>query len=988
MDNKGSIWRKWDLHIHTPASGFATDNDYATLIENIKNSEADVVGINDYSTLEGYSKILDLGGVPDKEIYPVVEFRMINKINHKNSTATSGGVSINFHVIFDNSIPVQSILTEINALECFYEGGNETKLGHVTSVDDRKKVSLDFFKTEKALRDSKILKDRYLIWVPYDEYGGVDPIDPINDGFFKLGIIKKADVLGSANKKQIDFFLSKQCVESIGKTVPCIKGSDSHEIDYPFGKLKDKNSQPIEKYCWIKADKSFKGLKHLIIEPESRVFIGKTPFIIERVNNNRTKYLKSISVKAVEGYDGKYGQWFDDIEIPLNYELVAIIGNKGSGKSALADIISLCSNFSGNHDDFSFLNSKKFNASGGKIAKNFEATITWESGVSNNKNLADNLDNGAVELVKYLPQGYFERLTNEISSVEDFKKEIENVVYTHLDDDDRIGVTSFDELINKRKELIHHEINILKERLTLVNQSIFEKEKKLNTNYKLGLEAQIRQKKEELIALVEPIEVKNPSEDPTIAEKNKEINSRISAIQTTILDLEKIIEEKTNLKRELLAEINEIKDLKQRFKSKEEELNFFKTTYLKDLSKFSISFDDTLKYEFNYTQIDNSLSLKEKKLKEIRILLGDETSDNVDFIPLSKQLSGQQENLYNIQKNLDEAERKYQSYLTDKKTWEEGKKIIIGDFNIPNSLSFYEQELEFVNKSLIPEIENERNSRFEIVQSIYSKMESILEIYKTVKKKIDLIIADNAELLDQYKINIDASFNLKHNFQTKFLNFVSLNKTGTFYGRDNAEMQLNKLIEGVNWDCYQDVKELLEKVIRSFFNDNRNDNNSQTFIETQVDEVVNLYDYLFSLEFLDYNYELRQGSKKLEQLSPGEKGALLLIFYLLLDNSDIPLIIDQPEDNLDNNSVANVLVPFIKKAKTKRQIILVTHNPNLAVVADAEQVIYVDLDKENKNEFSFKSGSIENPVINECIVKVLEGAMPAFNKRKQKYYDQ
>lgn len=114
---------------------------------------------------------------------------------------------------------------------------------------------------------------------------------------------------------------------------------------------------------------------------------------------------------------------------------------------------------------------------------------------------------------------------------------------------------------------------------------------------------------------------------------------------------------------------------------------------------------------------------------------------------------------------------------------------------------------------------------------------------------------------------------------------------------------------------------------------------------------------------------------------------MLLIFYLLLDNNDIPLIIDQPEDNLDNHSVANILVPFIKKAKSKRQIILVTHNPNLAVVADAEQIIFTELDKENNYKFSFKAGAIENPEINKCIVQVLEGAMPAFNKRKMKYYE-
>jgi ABC-type lipoprotein export system ATPase subunit len=149
---------------------------------------------------------------------------------------------------------------------------------------------------------------------------------------------------------------------------------------------------------------------------------------------------------------------------------------------------------------------------------------------------------------------------------------------------------------------------------------------------------------------------------------------------------------------------------------------------------------------------------------------------------------------------------------------------------------------------------------------------------------------------------------------------------------------------------------------------------------------LSLYEFISSLDYLYYNYKLRQGDKDLEQLSPGERGALLLVFYLLLDKHDCPLIIDQPEDNLDNYSVANILVPFIKRAKKRRQIIMVTHNPNLAVVADAEQVISVSLDKKNNNKFSFISGSIENGEINDSIVTILEGAMPAFSNRRKKYF--
>ena len=113
----------------------------------------------------------------------------------------------------------------------------------------------------------------------------------------------------------------------------------------------------------------------------------------------------------------------------------------------------------------------------------------------------------------------------------------------------------------------------------------------------------------------------------------------------------------------------------------------------------------------------------------------------------------------------------------------------------------------------------------------------------------------------------------------------------------------------------------------------------------------------------------------------------MLVFYLLLDKNDIPLIIDQPEDNLDNHSVEKILVPFIRAGKAKRQIIMVTHNPNLAVVADAEQIIYVNLNKDDNYTFSTVMGSIENVDVNKKIVEVLEGAMPAFNKRKDEYYE-
>jgi predicted ATPase len=139
-------------------------------------------------------------------------------------------------------------------------------------------------------------------------------------------------------------------------------------------------------------------------------------------------------------------------------------------------------------------------------------------------------------------------------------------------------------------------------------------------------------------------------------------------------------------------------------------------------------------------------------------------------------------------------------------------------------------------------------------------------------------------------------------------------------------------------------------------------------------------------------YDLKVDGKDLSELSPGERGGLLLVFYLMLDKREIPLVIDQPEDNLDNKSVYEILVTFLKRAKKRRQIVIATHNPNLAVVADAEQIIHVAIDKTGqgtaKNEFSVRAGGIEDVGMNRLVVDILEGTLPAFDNRRLKYRKQ
>ncbi|MBR1070500.1 AAA family ATPase [Bradyrhizobium liaoningense] len=151
-------------------------------------------------------------------------------------------------------------------------------------------------------------------------------------------------------------------------------------------------------------------------------------------------------------------------------------------------------------------------------------------------------------------------------------------------------------------------------------------------------------------------------------------------------------------------------------------------------------------------------------------------------------------------------------------------------------------------------------------------------------------------------------------------------------------------------------------------------------------ELKQLYDYLWSFNYLEPEYSLKFDGKDLSLLSPGERGTLLLVFYLLVDKSNEPIIVDQPEENLDSQTVYRLLIPVIKEVKKRRQIIMVTHSPNIAVVCDAEQIIHAFIDRANGNRVIYTMGSIESPQINKYLVDVLEGTRPAFDNRGSKYY--
>ncbi len=160
---------------------------------------------------------------------------------------------------------------------------------------------------------------------------------------------------------------------------------------------------------------------------------------------------------------------------------------------------------------------------------------------------------------------------------------------------------------------------------------------------------------------------------------------------------------------------------------------------------------------------------------------------------------------------------------------------------------------------------------------------------------------------------------------------------------------------------------------------------------------------LFTNHYYKISYDVTYDGDSFKTMSEGKKAFIILRLLLDFDDSKCPIIIDQPEDDLDNRAIYDKLVTYIRDQKTKRQIILATHNPNVVVGADAELVIVANqngTDTPNQDEIKFEyyGNSIENSFkdetcstillrqgIREHICDILEGGNTAFQIRERKY---
>jgi energy-coupling factor transporter ATP-binding protein EcfA2 len=146
--------------------------------------------------------------------------------------------------------------------------------------------------------------------------------------------------------------------------------------------------------------------------------------------------------------------------------------------------------------------------------------------------------------------------------------------------------------------------------------------------------------------------------------------------------------------------------------------------------------------------------------------------------------------------------------------------------------------------------------------------------------------------------------------------------------------------------------------------------------------------WLYGTAHISIRYEIAYDGVDIRKLSPGTRGIVLLLLYLALDDADDrPLIIDQPEENLDPKSVFEELVSLFMAAKSKRQVIMVTHNANLVVNTDADQIIIAQAGPHPMGglpPISYITGGLEDASIRKAVCDILEGGEEAFRERARR----
>lgn len=931
---RGSEWRRWDFHLHTP---FTKKNDlysgngdekWAQFYADVKSYIGDgtdpqrkiaAVGITDYFSIENYKKIKS-DGILDKYIdfiFPNIELRCL---------PLKGGVMMNVHLLINPSfvdkvdtVVLSNLKYKLSTGEYCARKEDLIRFGKYLdpTLDDYRayikgveSFHINFDDITSLFSNHPECRDNILVLLPNRSTDGASavanpnsPSQDLVDLFeYRKDLYRVTNLILSATPSDIAYFsgLKENKPERL---IPCVWGCDAHKNTAIFEPL-DNEQKSTKRYCWIKADPSWEGLKQTIFEPTERVKIQ------EFCPADRIDTYRIIDKIVIE--DDNIPHRFSNEAIKINENLTCIIGLKSTGKSVLLQNIAYAID---SVEVDSRLNAVYQNK---KRVWLFPVKVYWKDGTISYKGSVDD------KKIVYIPQSYLNKLMDDNSE----KTEIDSII---------------ENIISQNKEFCQLQ--------KIFDTKLIEVKKQIDAQI---LELVYKKKEfEAQNAAIKDLGKKESIANNIIALKDKK-EALVKALNISKDDIEKY-DAAVNNKRCLEQEI----------------------AYL-TADRQSIDLDNPIVVKTSFDDILDS------QIKGAIDVIISEITNQSNMLWAEKKallLSQIDQRLISLKSTLSECIAVIDSLQPMIDDNAEVKKI-------EANLRLEESNLERIcqENEKLSNIEEEMNRIISTILSLTTARECYYDEFAEHFKSI--VFKDTNE---NFKI-----IAIKRRRRTLFNETIS-----KVFTQSALKSIHNGVFKDINSDNLILESEFDEACKESFIKAILS-NDTQKVLLSKYDKEHALQELLSDFDNIIYTVEM--DGDLIESMSPGKKALVLLKLLISHDESKCPILLDQPEDDLDNLSIVSELVSFIKARKLDRQIILVTHNANLVLGCDAEEVIVANqqiegnpLTKNKEFRFEYRSGSIENITISNTdtflgskgiqshICNILEGGKEAFIARKNKY---
>jgi predicted ATPase len=984
MMSRGSEWHRWEPHIHAPGtvinnqfSGLTAWEDYLSALE-LATPVIEAIAVTDYYVTDTYERILEYkkeGRLSSaKLIFPNIELRL--------DVAARGGF-VNVHLFVSPEDPnhiaeLQRFLSRLH-FSVQQDRFNCTRADLIRlgmkvdpSITDERvalayganQFKVNFSQLRAAFSEIGWAKNNILIAVAGGASDGTSGVRESADQAIRREIESFAHIIFASSDAQREFWLGRRSFnpEEIraryGGLKPCLHGSDAHRLEdvaTPFGK----------RFSWIKGGLEFDSLRQACIDPGGRAHVGGEP----PISATPSQVISEIQILDAP--------WMETPNIPLNSGLVAIIGARGSGKTALADIIAAgCDSISNDAWTADEWSSPSFLVRARPLIGQGRVKLSWAAGDPSNR-LLNGLDaNGPMSYprARYLSQQFVEELCSSSGMTDSLLREIERVIFEAHPEHDRDGALDFAELLDNRAS--RHRLARAREAeaVSLISERIgteLEKQKLIES-----YEAQVAQKRKLVDAYTADRAKLVSAGSETRAQRHTEVADAANKVRSKLRQF-------ANQRQTFLALQDEVKDLRRnqapealrQTQSRHSNSGMTQQQWADFLLDYKGKVDDNLSAYINW--VDSEIA----KLKGTAPAVGELNtpffSDDVDLSTLSQAvLEAEMTRLEKLVSADKETQRQYSALSTRIATEAAAMQTLIGKLEDCKGAKDRAQVLQTQREEAYGRAFDALVAEQAVLEELYGPLMARLAASSGTLKKLSFSVARVADVA-QWAMQAEEGL-------------IDLRKTGAFKGKGTLFEKASEVLKpawesGSSADVIAAMADFRKRFQKSLLDHSPVAQTEQAEFRAWSKRFAQ---WLFSTDHIDIHYGIEYDGVDIRKLSPGTRGIVLLLLYLALDDVDgRPLIIDQPEENLDPKSVFEELVGLFIEAKSNRQVIMITHNANLVINTDADQIIIAESGPHPHGALppiTYRSGGLENLEIRKAVCDILEGGEGAFQERARR----